>query len=212
MDAQSEDSNGIIGEGEFYTWTYQQLSSQLTEDELSVANTFLGTRSEGNFNGSNVLQNIHLDPASLEHRSGSSDKIDSVINKLAVAREQRKPPQLDTKIISSWNAMAISALVTGYSATGNNAYQKAAIKAANRLWTQSYDQDDGLARTISNNKQRLAGTLEDYAYFANALVDIYDIEGDELWLERSDQIVKQMITRFHDTETGGFLISNTTEQ
>ncbi|MBL4674561.1 MAG: DUF255 domain-containing protein [Arenicella sp.] len=210
MDAQSEDSNGIIGEGEFYTWTYQQLSSQLTEDELSVANTFLGTRSEGNFNGSNVLQNIHLDPASLEHRSGSSDKIDSVINKLAVAREQRKPPQLDTKIISSWNAMAISALVTGYSATGNNAYLKAAIKAANRLWTQSYDQDDGLARTISNNKQRLAGTLEDYAYFANALVDIYDIEGDELWLERSDQIVKQMITRFHDTETGGFLISNTT--
>lgn len=210
MDAQSEDANGTTGEGEFYTWTYQQLSSLLNQGELSVADTFFGTSSEGNFNGSNVLQNSHFDSASSGNGLEVSNKIDSVISKLAVAREQRKPPQLDTKIISSWNAMAISALITGYSATDNNAYRKAAIKAANRLWTQSYDQDDGLARTISNNKQRLAGTLEDYAYFANALIDIYDTEGDKLWLERADQIVKQMIARFHDTETGGFLISNAT--
>ncbi|MFT5135521.1 MAG: hypothetical protein ACI8XV_000547 [Arenicella sp.] len=210
MDAQSEDANGITGEGEFYTWTYEQLSSHLNEDELSVANTFLGTSSKGNFNGSNVLQNIQLNLASLGQRLGSSNKIDSVLNKLVVAREQRKPPQLDTKIISSWNAMAISALVTGYSATGNKAYLKAAKKAANRLWKESYDQQDGLARTIPNKQQRLAGTLEDYAYFANALIDIYDIEGDDLWLERSDQIVKHMIIRFHDKETGAFQISNTT--
>ncbi|MFQ3246562.1 MAG: hypothetical protein ACI9SP_003215 [Arenicella sp.] len=215
MDAQSEDANGITGEGEFYTWTYQQLSSQLNQDQLSVANTFLGTSPKGNFNGSNVLQNSHFDPTSLdrtslEHGLEVGNKIDSVISKLALDREQRKSPQLDTKIITSWNAMAISALVTGYSATDNQAYLRAAKKAANRLWKQSYDQQGGLARTISNNKQRLAGTLEDYAYFANALIDIYDIEGDELWLERSDQIVKQMITRFHDIETGGFLISNAT--
>ncbi|MFT6048066.1 MAG: hypothetical protein ACI9WC_003784, partial [Arenicella sp.] len=190
MDAQSEGVNGLKGEGEFYTWTYQQLSSQLTADQLLFANRFLGTSAKGNFNGSNVLQNSHfdptsLDPTSLEHRPGASDKIESVISKLALARKQRKSPQLDTKIITSWNAMAISALVTGYSATDNQAYLRAAKKAANRLWTQSYDQQGGLARTISNNKQRLAGTLEDYAYFANALIDIYDIEGDELWLERS---------------------------
>lgn len=213
MDAQSEDANGIIGEGEFYTWTYQQLSALLTKDQLSIATTYLGASSTGNFNASNVLQNSHFNPTSpastsLQHRPGASVKIDAVINKLAVARQQRKPPQLDTKIISSWNAMAISALVTGYSATDNKAYLNAAKKAANRLWKQSYDQNDGLARTISNNKQRLAGTLEDYAYFANALVDLYDIEGDELWLERADQIVKHMITRFHDKETGGFLISS----
>ena len=210
MDAQSEDANGITGEGEFYSWTYQQLSSLLTQGELSVANTFLGTSSKGNFNGSNVLQNTYLDPTNLDQTPETRDKIESVISKLAVARKPRKSPQLDTKIITSWNAMAISALVTGYSATDNEAYLSAAKKAANRLWKQSFDHQDGLARTISNSKQRLAGTLEDYAYFANALIDIYDIEGDELWLERSDQIVKHMITRFHDKETGGFLISNTT--
>jgi uncharacterized protein YyaL (SSP411 family) len=210
MDAQSEDENGITGEGIFYTWTYQQLSSLLTEVELSIANTFLGTSSKGNFNGSNVLQNIYLDPIGLDQTPESSDKINSVISTLAAAREQRKPPRLDTKIISSWNAMAISALITGYSATDNEAYLNAAKKAANRLWKQSYNQQDGLARTISNSKQRLAGTLEDYAYFANALIDIYDIEGDELWLERSDQIIKHMIARFHDKDTGGFLISNAT--
>lgn len=210
MDAQSEDVNGIIGEGEFYTWTYQQLSSQLTEDEMAVANTFLGTSAKGNFNGSNVLQNSYFDATDVNQGPKAGDKIASVVNKLAVAREQRKPPRLDTKIISSWNAMAISALVTGYSATDNEAYLGAAIKAANRLWEQSYDQQDGLARTISNNKRRLTGTLEDYAYFANALIDIYDVEGDELWLERSDQIVKQMISRFHDKQAGGFLISNAT--
>lgn len=210
MDAQSEDINGLKGEGEFYTWTYEQLSSQLTEDELSVANTYLGISHKGNFNGSNVLQNVYFDPTSLDQRPESSDKIDSVINKLALARKQRKSPQLDTKIITSWNAMAISALVTGYNATDNMAYLRAAKKAANRLWKQSYGQQDGLARTISGNKQRLAGTLEDYAYFANALIDLYDIEGEELWLERSDQIVKHMIKRFHDKKTGGFLISNAT--
>jgi uncharacterized protein YyaL (SSP411 family) len=215
MDAQSEDANGVTGEGEFYIWTYAQLSSLLNQDQLSVADTFLGTSSKGNFNGSNVLQNSRFDPTGLEStglepRSETGAEIDAVINKLAVSREQRKPPRLDTKIISSWNAMAISALVAGYNATENKAYLSAAKKAANRLWKQSYDKQDGLARTIASNKQRLAGTLEDYAYFANALVDLYDIEGDELWLERADQVVTHMITRFHDKETGGFLISNAT--
>lgn len=215
MDAESDDSNGIKGEGDYYLWTHQELSSLLTKKELSLATLHLGVTTQGNFNGQNVLQNhsFRIKQAQASPKENTqTQQLQEVISKLATARGKRKPPQTDTKLITAWNSMAISGLTTAYSATENNVYLNAAKNAANRIWEQSYDAKKGLSRTVPTKNQRVIGTLEDYAYFANALLDLHDADGDVSWLTKSVSITEVMINRFHDTETGGFQISSSSDK
>lgn len=213
MDAESEDKSGSKGEGEYYIWTHQQLSELLSKTELAIAESVLGASLGGNFSGRNVLQNNFASQS--ENTLGgpySRHAVNAVLNKLAKGRQQRKKPQIDTKIITSWNGMAISALATGFSATDNRDYKTAATLAAERVWENAYSKKEGLARTIPSGKQRVAGTLEDYAYLANALLDLYDMDADQKWLSRSQQLIDQMISRFHDKATGGFVISSSKDK
>lgn len=207
MDAESENANGVKGEGEYYLWSKQQLTSLLTEPELMLASAHLGYSERGNFNGGNVLQNSTYQSNGSSDQTELTTEIETLLEKLKAERSKRKAPHIDTKIITAWNAMAISALATGYRITGTDLYIEAAKKAANRIWQSSYDEQLGLARTLPTDTQRVDGTLEDYAYLANALIDLYDVDGNKKWLERATVLVSDMIDHFHDAKTGGFQIS-----
>jgi len=208
IDAESKGADGIKGEGEYYLWTYAQLTSLLTKDELSIAETIFDVTPQGNFQGASVLQNTFFNSSEAKLNRQTNHTINSILSKLSAARKQRPTPSIDTKIITSWNAMAIGALATAYAVSGNDEYLQAATKAANRLWESSYNPKDGVARTLPKDRQWVSGTLEDYAYLAGAFVDLYDLSGNKAWLQRAEQITEQMITRFHDQETGGFRIGD----
>lgn len=212
MDAESEEKNGQKSEGAYYIWSYETLKTLLNDRELALARDIFDASPQGNFNGSIVLQNKSLENINPYSQNYSATQIDAVLNKLNTARQERKPPSTDTKIITAWNSMAISALLSGYHANKNEGYRGAAIKAAQRLWDEAYTPKAGLARTIPNGKQRVPGTLEDYAYFANSLIDLYDLEGKQSWLDRAQQITQHMLKHFKDSNTGGFLISSNKAQ
>jgi len=214
MDAESEHDDGKKSEGAYYIWSYDELSNLLSSKELALAESALGVSQQGNFNSSNVLQNASI------NSNDSPDKtlkLNKLLGKLNTVRQKRKKPSTDTKIITAWNSMAVSALITGYKTVGNNEYRQAAINAAERIWKNAYSKSSGLARTIPSSKQRVAGTLEDYAYFANALLDLYDLENDQRWLTRAQELSQQMNDRFRDGNSrddrkGGFLISSAKQQ
>jgi len=64
-----------------------------------------------------------------------------------------------------------------------------------------------LARTLSNRTNRIEGVLEDYAFYARALLDIYDLTADKKWLTRSKKLADQMLHSFYDEQNGGFYVS-----
>lgn len=207
LDAESEGPSGTKSEGEYYVWAYSELSALLNDAELSAAETLLGVSLNGNFNGNNVLKINYIKSNERTTESDHNKVLEAILSKLTAARKQRKGPQIDTKIITSWNAMTISALLTGYRSTKNQTYFEAAENASERLWGSSFDKALGLTRTIPDGQQRVGGSLEDYAYFANALIDMFDVSGDQIWLDRANKIVRQMSEKFHDPQTGGFYIS-----
>lgn len=197
MDAESKNAAGVKGEGEYYLWGQDELKTLLSAKEQKWAIAALGVTAQGNFNGRTVLQNMQLNEAAVQQ----------VLEKLAAVRAQRTPPQVDTKIITAWNAMTISALTTGYQITAVEAYWQAAQRAANRLWEESYQAKQGLSRTVPIEQKRVPAALEDYAYFANAMLDLYDVDGRELWLGRAERLAVEMLANFHDKQTGAFQIS-----
>jgi hypothetical protein len=55
----------------------------------------------------------------------------------------------------------------------------------------------------------LPATQEDYAYFAEALLALYDLTGERHWLERAGELADALLERFLDQQGGGFYINET---
>ena len=76
--------------------------------------------------------------------------------KLLAAREQRVKPQRDDNILTSWNAMMVSAYLDAYHAFGTPAYLAAAERALTFLL--DYAVENGrVYRTVTAGKGRLNG-------------------------------------------------------
>ncbi|RBP51003.1 DUF255 domain-containing protein [Arenicella xantha] len=199
MDAESGGT-----EGGYYLWSYQELSTQLSTTELKLAEVVFGVTKQGNFNGANVLR-FKPDVASTELQQTKA-----LLSKLAAIRSQRTAPKTDTKIITAWNAMTVSALVAGYRSHNITNYLDRATAVAEQIWASAYSDQDGLFRTITADSYKIPAALDDYAYAANAFIDLYDTSKQSFWLDRAEAIIKRMTLEFHDSNTGAFLISNKT--
>src|SRR5213076_1086876 len=96
--------------------------------------------------------------------------------KLYEARTRRPPPLTDTKILTSWNGLMISAFARAGLAFGRDEYLERAERAADAI-LRMHLADGTLRRT-----GRHPGLLEDHAFLAAALIDLYEATGEERWL------------------------------
>jgi hypothetical protein len=126
---------------------------------------------------------------------------------LLAARKQRKQPLLDTKIITSWNALMIRALAAAGFVLQERRYLDAGVKAAEYIWKNHRTSDDGLFRSSRDGVAKYAGFLDDHAFFAHALLALADSGASERWKDTA-RVVSQVIDRkFGDPKNGGFFFS-----
>jgi uncharacterized protein YyaL (SSP411 family) len=70
-------------------------------------------------------------------------------------------------------------------------------------------QENGrLLRTWKDGKAKLNGYIEDYANFADGLVELYQVSGETRYLLEAKRLADLMITEFWDEETGGFFFTS----
>ena len=50
----------------------------------------------------------------------------------------------------------------------------------------------------------MSAMVEDYAFFANGLVDLYETDFDPQWLTKAIELSDAMVARFYDPKDGGF--------
>ena len=60
---------------------------------------------------------------------------------------------------------------------------------------------------VSGGEAKLGAYLDDYAFFADALLDIYEANGDKRWLEEARRIAGDMIRYYGDSTGGGFFFT-----
>jgi len=132
--------------------------------------------------------------------------VDSRLAKMAAVREKRVRPARDEKIITAWNALMISALAHGYQVLGDEKYLRAATKAAHFLLSQR-DEAGHLPRTYAKGQVKRPAYLEDYAYMANALTDLYESTFAPAWLGAAQQLAEVMRREFLDREGGAFFFT-----
>ncbi|MCC6491264.1 MAG: thioredoxin domain-containing protein, partial [Candidatus Hydrogenedentes bacterium] len=126
--------------------------------------------------------------------------------KLLAVRAQRARPGLDDKILTSWNGMMIGSFAQGYQVLGDDRYRDAAERAANFLLTEMM-RDGVLLRSHRKGESRIPGYLDDYAFLAAGLIDLYEATFDLRWLNAADSLVQGMTARFWDAADGGFFFT-----
>lgn len=198
----AEDADSEGEEGKFYVWTLEELSEMLSEPELSLAKERLGVSKAGNMRegpqghtaGKNVLQ-LSGPPGDPELRP--------VLEKLREARAERPRPFKDEKIMADWNGLMMVAMARAYGAWRDEAHGRAARKAAEFVLNEMMD--GGVLHHVSKDGvAKVRGFLDDYAFCAWGLLELYMSDPESRWLGQGKAMVDEMIARFWDSDAGGF--------
>ncbi len=206
--AQDADSEGE--EGRYYVWTPQELERVLGPEDAQLIALRFGVTARGNFEGATVLT-LAMPVTEVARRVGSPPeavhaRLVEAQRRLLIARDQRVRPPLDSKVLVSWNALAIRALAQAGRVLRRSDYLDAAERAADFILTQMRP-GGGLVRSWQGEASRIPAFLEDYSYLVEALVTLAETTGSAGRLDTARALAEAMVTVFWDDEQGAFFDS-----
>lgn len=206
--AQDADSEGV--EGKYYTWKKSEIMDALGNDG-EIFCMYYGLTDGGNFEGENILHVSVSTEILAKKLSKSLNEIEHVLSKgrekLLQIREKRVKPGKDEKVLTSWNGLMISAFAKGYRVTGNNMYLEAARNAVNFIETKLAD-GNMLRHTFKDDQVKLNGYLDDYAFYINGLLDLFESDSKAEYLHRATEYTDYMIKHFWDISSGDFFFTS----
>jgi uncharacterized protein YyaL (SSP411 family) len=203
--AQDADSEG--GEGKFYVWSAEEVSAVLPRGRAELALRRYGIAPGGNFEGKNILT-LAADARRLAETTGMDiqtvqHELAEVRSTLLEVRSRRVHPATDTKILTSWNALAVRALAEAGSALDRADLIESAERCAHFLLTELCPAGR-LVRCIRRDAAPIPGFLEDYGFLSEALITLYESTGTLQYLDRATQLADEALTRFWDEDRGTF--------
>ncbi|MFZ5448349.1 MAG: thioredoxin domain-containing protein [Thermodesulfobacteriota bacterium] len=203
--AWDADSEGV--EGKYYVWSLEEVEQVLGPEAAPLAVAALGVTREGNFEGANILTRRLSREEVAVHFSMEPDQAGRILKEaldgLLQVRGKRVPPHRDEKVIVSWNGLAITALARGAQVLGESRYYEAAVRAA-RFILQEMFQENSLYRIWTAGRISVPGFSEDYAFLANALLDLYETDFDPAWVRESLRLMTLMDEKFLDPADGTY--------
>jgi uncharacterized protein len=202
---QDADSEGH--EGKFFVWTVDEVKSVLGEKDGALFCAYYDVTEAGNFEGKNIL-NISRSIGEVAGTAGlSRDEVQEVLNRgrreLFRVREGRVKPARDEKILTAWNGLMLASFAEAAAILDREDYRDVAERNAHFV-LENLRRDGLLLRTHKDNQSKLNAYLEDYAFYAEGLVMLYQATGNLRWLEEAIDITERMVEEFWDGEDGGF--------
>ena len=206
--AYDADSEGV--EGKYYVWKKSEIK-EILGDDAELFCLYYDVTDGGNWEGNSILcNNINISAVAF-HFGISEDKIREILvicsEKLLNVRLKRIAPGLDDKILTSWNSLMITAFAKGYLVTGEIKYLDAAKNCVS-LIEKNLLHGDKLLRTYKNNTAKIDGYLEDYSYFANALLDVFEIEPESKYLDLALKLGHYLVDHFWDSQSSSFFMTS----
>jgi uncharacterized protein YyaL (SSP411 family) len=219
----AEDADSVIdpakphekGEGAFYIWSRDEIDRIFGEPVADWFSWRYGVEDAGNvhddphgeFTGRNILyqkftveetaRHFEVDPAAVH------DALEDAASKLMLVRSRRVRPHLDDKILTAWNGLMISAFAKASGALHEPDYLQAAQRA-NAFIAGRLHSGGKLLRRWREGEGAIPAFLDDYAFYAQALLDLYEADFDEEHVQRAVALTDRMCELFEDTRGGGF--------
>ena len=197
-------------EGQNYLWTPEQVADVLGDAEATRFGKIYGLDRGPNFadphhsNGVPEQNILYLPDGPAQE---SDPEIIAMRLKLRQARARRKQPLLDTKVLTSWNAMMTEALAIVSRELDEPGYRDAAVRGVDYLLRQHVHDSLMVFRSSRHGQVKHAGFLDDYAYLATALLELHATTRDPRWRTQADATTKTMRRSFADPAGGALFFT-----
>ena len=202
---QDADSEGE--EGKFFVWTEDEVNQLLGEEDGEIFCRMYDVGKPGNFEDKSILHPIlSVDQTSKLFRKDPSEIATLAARakqKLFLERERRIKPFRDEKIITAWNGLMLSGLAEAIKLFRNPAWIEAAKRTVDFIFSKMF-RDGFLLHTYKDGQGKLLGYLDDYAFFAVGLLDLYEALFERSYLDRALKLTDIMLREFWDERDGGF--------
>jgi uncharacterized protein len=206
----SLDADSQGHEGKFYVWTPSEVSALLTAQEYAAFAPRFGLDRPANFEGQwhlhthasidDIAAALNLSPEAV------NAGIDAARAKLLKTRDLRIWPARDEKILTAWNALMIKGLAIASRVLKRPDLAEAASTAVDfvrrHLW-----RDGRLLASYKDGRAPLRAYLDDYAFLADALLELLQTRWRSSDLEFARQLAEVLLEQFADPHDGGFFFT-----
>ena len=107
------------------------------------------------------------------------------------------------KVIVAWNGQMIRSLAVCGKLLEEPEHVAAADRPAMFFLTTMRDAEGGLKRTYCEGQADNAACLDDYAFLIDGIVALYQVTGDEKWLNAARRLMDDQIEQYWDDRSGG---------
>lgn len=204
-------------DGDYWTWTAQEIRDALASEhtgQSKFADAVIAW-----FGVGDRASAMHIDPARhvLYRAAVPNDVPESLgINRRALdemvltqagaqlkkVRDTRSRPFVDETQYSGWLSLVASGHLAAARWLGNRDARDRAIRALERMHAEAFRGGKGLLHRLGDED---SGTvLEDQAQAAVAYIDAYEVTGDNVWLNRANELLDVMEHCFRDDASAAF--------
>jgi uncharacterized protein YyaL (SSP411 family) len=212
----AEDADSEGEEGKYYLWTEEQITQALPETEADLVKKMFNIEHNGNYeeietgekSGKNILFLKKPVTQIAEEMKTPLPNLQELAEKsrehLFNARSKRVRPNKDDKILTDWNGLMIAALAESARVLDEPKYAAAAKKAADFIIANMFDVKNELHHRYRDRDSAIQGFLEDYAFFAWGLIELYETIFETKYLKLAIELQEKMFQQFWDKDQGGF--------
>ncbi len=206
------DADSAGEEGLYYVWTPADLAAALDSVHASAVAAYYGVHEGGNFEGGATILHVARPLAAVAADVGiTSTELDARLRAsrelLRAARARRAPPATDTKILAAWNGLMISAFSRAGAVLDEQSYVDRA-RAAATFVLEHLRVGGRLRRSFAEGAARQDAFLDDYAFVAAGLVDLYEATFEPRWLREALALHATLAEEFWDPAGGGFFTTS----
>lgn len=201
---QDADSDGV--EGKYYTFTPAEIEEVLGKEDAAAFCSRYDITEKGNFEGKSIPNLLSCE----DWRSGSGP--DGCRKKLYDYRLERTALHRDEKVLTAWNALMIAAFSKAARVLGDGRYLRAARRAVRFIQDNLTDETGRLYLRWCDGQAAYAGQLDDYAFLAWALLELYACTFEVELLQQAIRLAEMAEQWFADPAGGYYLVASDGER
>jgi uncharacterized protein YyaL (SSP411 family) len=192
-------------EGLTYLWTPAEVKAVLGEADGDRFCEIYGITMEGNFENTGKSN-----PALLSGDPEEREQLAEAREKLLASRMERPQPGRDEKCLLAWNALLAGGLSRCAFTFGNTGWMDRALHICQWIWDGMRTAENRLASLAYDGQPAGTGTLDDYAYAAEAFLSVAAVvdwakPGESaVWIERAGILLEVADQDFRDPDGIGF--------
>ena len=194
-----QDADSECEEGAYYLFTPAEVKAVLGESEGRGFCECYDITEEGNFHGKSI-PNLLLN----QRWQLMPEGYGLFREKLRHYRQERMKLATDNKVLTGWNGLMLTALARAARVFDSAVYLDAAETLADFL-ARELGAPASLNARWCEGEARFAARLDDYAFYALGLLELYRADFDPAHLLRAKALAGEILRRFADPAGGFFL-------